>query len=298
MIEKVKLNEVAKDLNISGKDLTALLQQRFGGEAKCTGVHLEGPFVSRGKCGAQNPDNIRKPDIALFNELNELSGGMVRLITVAPEVEGALDFIREASKVCTVSLGHSTADYDQAMAGFEAGATHVTHLFNGMEPFHHRKPGLVGAALTAGANVELICDGVHIHPAMILAVHKMFGDRLIIVSDSLRCAGLCDGRYNLGGLPMIVRDGRATLLDGTIAGSSSNLLQELRNVVSYGVPLEAAVKAMTETPAKDIGVFDSIGSLETGKCADFLVLNKDLKLMATFIDGKLVNGTTDFASVK
>lgn len=272
--------------------------ERFGGEAKCAGVHLEGPFVSRGKCGAQNPDNILKPDIALFNELNELSGGMVRLITVAPEVEGALDFIREASKVCTVSLGHSTADYDQAMAGFEAGATHVTHLFNGMEPFHHRKPGLVGAALTAGANVELICDGVHIHPAMILAVHKMFGDRLIIVSDSLRCAGLCDGRYNLGGLPMIVRDGRATLLDGTIAGSSSNLLQELRNVVSYGVPLEVAVKAMTETPAKDIGVFDSIGSLETGKCADFLVLNKELKLMATFIDGKLVNGTTDFASVK
>ena len=97
---------------------------------------------------------------------------------------------------------------------------------------------------------------------------------------------------------MIVRDGRATLLDGTIAGSSSNLLQELRNVVSYGVPLEAAVKAMTETPAKDIGVFDSIGSLETGKCADFLVLNKDLKLMATFIDGKLANGTTDFESVK
>ena len=128
--------------------------------------------------------------------------------------------------------------------------------------------------------------------------YDFLGDRLIIVSDSLRCAGLCDGRYNLGGLPMIVRDGRATLLDGTIAGSSSNLLQELRNVVSYGVPLEAAVKAMTETPAKDIGVFDSIGSLEVSKCADFLVLNKDLKLMATFIDGKLVNGTTDFESVK
>ena len=293
---QMTLTVPADELRGAMKNIRAY--ERFGGEAKCTGVHLEGPFVSRGKCGAQNPDNIRKPDIALFNELNELSGGMVRLITVAPEVEGALDFIREASKVCTVSLGHSTADYDQAMAGFEAGATHVTHLFNGMEPFHHRKPGLVGAALTAGANVELICDGVHIHPAMIVAVHKMFGDRLIIVSDSLRCAGLCDGRYNLGGLPMIVRDGRATLLDGTIAGSSSNLLQELRNVVSYGVPLEAAVKAMTETPAKNIGVFDSIGSLETGKCADFLVLNKDLKLMATFIDGKLVNGTTDFESVK
>ena len=207
----------ADELRDAMKNIRAY--ERFGGAAKCAGVHLEGPFVSRGKCGAQNPDNILKPDIALFNELNELSGGIVRLITVAPEVEGAL-------------------------------------------------------------------------------VHKMFGDRLIIVSDSLRCAGLCDGRYNLGGLPMIVRDGRATLLDGTIAGSSSNLLQELRNVVSYGVPLEAAVKAATETPAKDIGVFDSIGSLEVSKCADFLVLNKDLKLMATFIDGKLVNGTTDFASVK
>ena len=290
-------------LTVPGDDLRTAMRnisgyRRSSKAAKCAGVHLEGPYVSYARRVAQNADNIRTPDIELFNELNEISGGKVRLITIAPETEGALDFIREASKVCTVSLGHSTADYDQAMAGFEAGATHVTHLFNGMEPFHHRKPGLVGAALSAGANVELICDGVHIHPTVIMAVHRMFGDRLIIISDSLRCAGLCDGRYNLGGQPIIVRDGCATLLDGTIAGSSSNLLEELRNVVSYGMPLEAAVKAMTETPAKDIGAFGSIGSLDVGKCADMLVLGKDLKLLATFIDGELVNGSLDFSAVR
>ena len=165
--------------------------------AKCAGIHLEGPFISYSKRGAQNPDNLHAPDRDMFDRINEASGGMVRLITVAPEIDGALDFIRYASGVCTVSLGHSAADYDQAMAGFDAGARHATHLFNGMEPFHHRKPGLVGAALAAGAEAELICDGFHIHPAMINAVYKMFGEKLVIISDSLRCAGMPDGEYEL-----------------------------------------------------------------------------------------------------
>ena len=268
--------------------------RREGLEAKCAGVHLEGPFVSYAKRGAQNPDNIQAPNYEMLLELNELSGGQIRIISMAPEIDGALEFIEKASKVCTVSLGHSTANYEQAMAGFKAGAKHVTHLFNGMQPMHHRDPGLVGAAYMAGANVELICDGLHIHPAVIMEMHKLFGDRLIIISDSLRCAGMPDGEYTLGGLPYVMKDGQARLLDGTIAGSSSNLLDELRNVVSYGMPLEAAVKAMSEAPAKAIGRFDEIGSLEVGKCADFVVLDEQLQLKAVFIDGECVLGEDKF----
>jgi len=143
----------------------------------------------------------------------------------------------------------------------------------------------------AGAEVELICDGLHIHPAVINAVYRMFGKKMIIISDSLRCAGLCDGNYDLAGQPIVVKNGRATLLDGTLAGSSSNLLQELKNVVSYGIPLEDAVYAMTEAPAKAINSFGEIGSLEAGKCADMLLLDEELNLKATFIDGELVNGS-------
>jgi len=261
--------------------------------AKIGGVHLEGPFLSYAKRGAQNADALQSPDIEMLRELQKLSGGKIKLITVAPEIDGALDFIREAKDVCTVSLGHSTADYDAAMLGFEAGAKHVTHLFNGMQPFHHRDPAIVGAALDSGAYVELISDGFHIHPAMIMATYKMFGDKLIVISDSLRCAGMPDGGYDLAGQPIVVKNGQARLLDGTIAGSSSNLLEELRNLVSYGMPLEHAIRAMTETPAEDLGLSD-VGVLEEGRCADFIVLDENLQLKATVIDGKLVNGALDF----
>ena len=256
--------------------------------SQIAGIHLEGPFISYAKRGAQNPDNLHAPDFDMFQRINDSSGGQVRLITVAPEIDGALDFIRRASGVCTVSLGHSTADYDQAMAGFDAGATHATHLFNGMEPLHHRKPGLVGAALTAGASVELICDGFHIHPAVVNAVHRMFGRKLVIISDSLRCAGMPDGEYELGGQPIIVRGGKATLFDGTIAGSSTNLMQELRNVVSFGIALEDAVYALTEAPARSIGCFDTIGSLAEGKRADFLIVGEKLDLQAVFVGGERI----------
>ena len=256
--------------------------------ARIAGIHLEGPFISYAKRGAQNPDNLHAPDFDMFQRINEASGGRVRLITVAPELDGAPAFIRRASELCTVSLGHSTANYDQAMAGFDAGATHVTHLFNGMESLHHRKPGLIGAALTAGASVELICDGFHIHPAVVNAVYRMFGKKLVIISDSLRCAGMPDGEYELGGQPIIVRDGKATLFDGTIAGSSTNLMQELRNVVAFGIPLEDAVYALTEAPARSIGCFDTIGSLAAGKRADLLVVGDELELKAVFIGGERV----------
>ena len=256
------------------------------GGAKCAGVHLEGPFLSFAKRGAQAAENLHKPDAALFHRLNEASGGQVRLVTVACEEEGAIPFIREVSQVCTVSLGHTSADYDTAMAGFQAGASHATHLYNGMPSLLHRAPGVIGAAFDAGASVELICDGLHIHPAVIRATYQMFGDRLNLISDSLRCAGMPDGDYELGGQPIVVKDHKATLLDGTLAGSSISLLDAVRNVVRFGLPLAEAVYAASAAPAKAVGL--DAGVIAQGKAADLVVLDRDLNLKAVFVDGQRV----------
>ena len=257
-----------------------------GGGAKCAGVHLEGPFLSFAKRGAQAAENLHKPDAALFHRLNEASGGQVRLVTVACEEEGAIPFIREVSQVCTVSLGHTSADYDTAMAGFQAGASHATHLYNGMPSLLHRAPGVIGAAFDAGASVELICDGLHIHPAVIRATYQMFGDKLNLISDSLRCAGMPDGDYELGGQPIVVKDHKATLLDGTLAGSSISLLDAVRNVVRFGLPLAEAVYAASAAPAQAVGL--DAGVIAQGKAADLVVLDRDLNLKAVFVDGQRV----------
>ena len=257
--------------------------------AKCAGIHLEGPFLSYAKRGAQAAENLHAPDVGLFRRLNAASGGNVRLVTVAPEEPGAMEFIREVSKVCTISLGHTTADYDTAMQAYQAGATHATHLYNGMPSLLHRQPGVVAAALDSGATAELICDGLHIHPAVIRATHRMFGEKLVVISDSLRCAGMPDGQYELGGQPIEMREGKATLLGtDTLAGSSSNLLEELRNLVSYGISLEDALTAMTAAPAKAIRMEERIGSIGVGMPADFLLLTPELSLQQVYIDGEKV----------
>ena len=252
--------------------------------AKCAGVHLEGPFLSYAKRGAQAAENLHKPDPALFHRLNEASGGQVKLVTVACEEEGALPFIREISRICTVSLGHTTADYDTAMSGFLAGASHATHLYNGMPSLLHRAPGVIGAAFDAGASVELICDGLHIHPSVIRATYQLFGDKLNLISDSLRCAGMPDGDYELGGQPIVVKNHKATLLDGTLAGSSISLLDAVRNVVSFGLPLAGAVYAASTAPALAVGL--DAGVIAQGRAADLLVLDEDLALKAVFVDGQ------------
>ena len=262
----------------------AIRDFRPAGGAKCAGVHLEGPFLSYAKRGAQAAENLHKPDAGLFHRLNEASGGQVKLVTVACEEEGALPFIREISQVCTVSLGHTTADYDTAMAGFAAGASHATHLYNGMPSFLHRAPGVIGAAFDAEASVELICDGLHIHPAAIRATYQLFGDKLNLISDSLRCAGMPDGDYELGGQPIVVKNHRATLLDGTLAGSSISLLDAVRNVVRFGLPLADAVYAASTAPALAVGL--KAGALQAGRPADLLVLDEHLALKAVFVDGK------------
>ena len=264
--------------------------QRPADGAKCAGIHLEGPFLSYAKRGAQAAENLHKPDAALFHRLNEASGGLVRLVTVACEEEGAMPFIQEVSKACTVSLGHTPADYDTAMAAFQAGASHATHLYNGMPSLLHRAPGVIGAAFDSGATVELICDGLHIHPSVIRLTRQLFGKKLVIISDSLRCAGMPDGQYELGGQPIEMKNGKATLLGtDTLAGSSSNLLDEVRNVVSFGLTLEDAIYAVSQAPAQAVGLKD-VGVLEAGKRADLLVLDGSLNLEQVYIDGNLIGG--------
>ena len=257
--------------------------------AKLAGVNLEGPFVSAKKCGAQNPKFIKVPDADMFFRLNEASGGKVRLVTVAPEEPGSAEFIKTVSGTCTVSVGHTSADYDTAIRAFEAGASHATHLFNAMPPLHHREPGVIAAASDAGATVELITDGFHIHPAVVRLVHRLFGEKLVLISDSLRCAGMPDGEYELGGQPITMKNGKATLSGtDTLAGSSVHLMEGLRRAVSFGVPLEAAVKAATFAPAKAVGLENEIGSIKKGRFADLVLLDKELNVKQVFINGQIV----------
>jgi len=258
--------------------------------AKMAGINMEGPFLSFSKRGAQNPENLHAPDADMFFRLQEASGNRICLVTVAPEEPGAIPFIERVSQTCTVSVGHTDADYDTAMKAFEAGATHATHLFNGMPSLHHRKPGVIAAVSDSGATAELITDGIHIHPAAVRLTHRLLGEKLCLISDSLRCAGMPDGDYELGGLPITLKRGKATLTGtDTLAGSAIHLMDGLRLAVSFGIPLEAAVYAATAVPAKVIRRFDRIGSLEPGKCADMVVLDKNLQLISVFIDGKEIN---------
>ena len=263
----------------------AVRAYRRQGGAKCVGVHLEGPFLSCNKRGAHNPDCLRAPDINLFDRLNAASGGRVRLITLACDTEGAPALIRHAAQVCTVSLGHTNADYDTALTAYAAGATHTTHLYNAMPPLLHRQPGVIGAALDSNASVELICDGLHIHPAVIRATYRMFGERLILVSDSISCAGMPDGDYQLSGQSITVTAGRA-LVSGTdtLAGSSISLLDAVRNAVHFGLPLEAAVYAASAAPARAAGL--DAGILRIGGAADLVILDQQMNPLAVFIDGE------------
>lgn len=260
--------------------------ERNGG-SKIEGIHLEGPFISYAKRGAQAAENILPPSAEVFNSLNALSGGKIRMVTVAPEEKGGLDFVREISKKCTVSLGHTTASYDVARAAFDGGATHATHLFNAMPPLHHREPGVIGAAFDGGASVELICDGLHIHPCVIRMAFELFGDRVNLVSDSLRCAHMPDGNYELGGQPIVVSGGKATMLDGTLAGSSISLLEGVQRAVKFGIRLERAVYAATTSPAKAASL--RCGAIKVGYPADLVVLSSALELKYVIIDGKVFN---------
>ena len=280
-------------MTIPKDELSAVMKNAgayaYHGGAHLVGINMEGPFISPAKKGAQAAENIMHCDYEYFDQLQDAAGGLIKLVDIAPEEAGAMEFIDKVKGTVVVSLAHTASDYDTAMEAIAHGASHATHLYNAMPPLNHRNPGVIGAVRDSDScHVELICDGVHIHPSVIRATFAMFGaQRMILISDSMRATGLDDGEYTLGGQPVTVKGNLATLHDGTIAGSATNLMDCMRFAVKHaGLPLETAVMCATANPAKEIGIFDEVGSIAVGKKADFVLLDQDLNLAVVYIDGK------------
>ena len=258
------------------------------GCARIMGIQMEGPYFSYKKRGAQNPDYLKEPDFEGFKALYEGCDGLVRIVDIAPELPGAAEFVEKAKELCTVSIAHTDSDYDHAKAAIDAGVTHLTHLYNAMPGINHRNPGVIPAAVeNKNVRAEIICDGLHIHPAAVRMAFSMFGGaRMIIVSDSGRCAGQPDGTtFELGGQMATLTDGVARLADGTIACSATNMYQCLLNCISWGIPEEDVIRACTYNPACALGAQDKVGSIETGKLADFVICNADYSNRRVFIGG-------------
>lgn len=260
--------------------------EKSGDGAKVAGINMEGPFLDPVKKGAHVEAWIAAPDAEFVRELNRESGGRIRLVTLAPNVSGAMEFIREMQGEVQISLGHTAADYRCAAEAMSLGAHHVTHLYNAMQPFAHREPGLIGAAADdPECMVELICDGYHIHPSVIRTTFKMFGpERVILISDSMRATGMANGTYELGGQEVTVKDRKAVLKDGTLAGSATDLFGCMRKAMEFGVPVEQAIWAATRNPARSIGIYDRTGSVHVGKEADLLLVTPDFELKQVISD--------------
>ena len=258
--------------------------------ARILGLHLEGPYINVDKKGAQNPDYIRNPDFDEFMEIWQASEGNILEITVAPEIEGAKEFIsRVTSLGVVVQIGHTNAIYKEAKDGIYAGALKATHLFNGMRSLHHREAGVVGACLESEQIfVEVICDFIHLSKPVVKMVYRLAGkDRMVLISDSISATGLDDGEYILGGLEVIVKDGVCRLKNGTLAGSTLTLDRAVRNLVDIGIPLKDAVYMASQTPVKPLRI-NTIGCIKPGCKADFVILDEDLHVEEVYIEGKLV----------
>ena len=257
--------------------------------AQLFGVHLEGPFFSQAKRGAQAPEAVIDPDEGLFTRLWEAFDGDVKLMAMAPELPGAMELIRLASQKCRVSLGHTQADYDTACQALSSGADHITHLYNAMPPFVHRAPGVIGAAAEKARFCELIGDGQHLHPAVVRQTFRWFGgEKICLISDCMRAGGLPDGAYNLGGQAVTVKNGRATLHDGTLAGSVTSLGECVRRVIRMGVPKEEAIWSATLRPAQSVGLDNLTGSLTPGKRADVLITDENFIPRLVLVGGRVV----------
>lgn len=255
--------------------------------ARLMGIQMEGPFLSREKRGSQNPAYLRLPDWDRFLRLYDAAEGLLRIVDAAPELPGAVEFTRRASEKCRVSVAHTAAGYDQAAAVFDAGATHLTHLFNAMSGIHHRHPGPIGAASEReNVTAELICDGIHVHPSAVRMAFRLFPGRICLISDALRCCGMADGSYSLGGQEILLSGGVARLTGGAIAGSATDLYQCMRRAVSFGIPREQAVWAATALPARVIGRESETGAIADGRAADFVICGGELEPEAVYLGGK------------
>ena len=265
-----------------------LVEEAPAGCARLLGIHMEGPYFSEAKKGAQNGTYLKNPDFEGFHTLYEGCDGLVRIVDVAPELPGTEEFVQKASKLCTVSVAHTDSDYEHAKAAFQLGATHLTHTFNAMPPISHRNPGVIPAAAeNRHVRAELICDGKHVHPSVVRLAFALFGgERMVLISDSLRCCGMPEGQYELGGQQILLKDGLARLLDGTVAGSVTNLFDGMVNAIHFGIAEEDAIRAASFNPACALGVQADFGSIAPGKVADFIICRSDYTGKRVFLSGE------------
>ena len=274
-------------LGAAYKTAVRLKQEQPSGCARLMGIQMEGPFFSEKKKGAQNAAYLKLPDFAAFKALYDISEGLLRIADVAAELPGAVAFTRQAAKLCTVSVAHTDCTYEEASAVFDAGASHLTHLYNAMPGIHHRHPGPIGAASEREAVIaELICDGYHVHPSAVRMAFRLFPGRICLISDALRCCGMPDGQYTLGGQDVWLQNGAAHLADGTLAGSAANLYDCMQKAVEFGIPKEQAILSATLLPAREIGRENETGSIAVGKLADFVVCDDRLNRKAVWLGGE------------
>ena len=278
-----------------GKALKNVKTVREKGEykgAEVLGVHLEGPFISPKHVGAQPLEYVAKPAPETFDKYNEISGGNIKVVTLAPEVEGGLDLVKHLAKIGVVaSIGHTGAKFSDVEAAVAAGATNVTHTYNAQTPLHHREAGVVGAAMLIDElNCEMICDTIHVSvPAIKIFVKNKPHDKFTLITDAMRAKGMPDGLSELGGQQVFVKNGEARLSDGTLAGSVLKMNVAVKNLVEkVGVSLTEAVDFASANPAKNLGLYDERGSIEVGKRADFAVMDKDYNILCTVVGGKVV----------
>lgn len=278
-----------------GKALKNVKTVREKGEykgAEVLGVHLEGPFISPKHVGAQPLEYVAKPAPETFDKYNEISGGNIKVVTLAPEVEGGLDLVKHLAKIGVVaSIGHTGAKFSDVEAAVAAGATNVTHTYNAQTPLHHREAGVVGAAMLIDElNCEMICDTIHVSvPAIKIFVKNKPHDKFTLITDAMRAKGMPDGLSELGGQQVFVKNGEARLSDGTLAGSVLKMNVAVKNLVEkVGVSFTDAVDFASANPAKNLGLYDERGSIEVGKRADFAVMDKDYNILCTVIGGKVV----------
>ena len=260
--------------------------------AEILGVHLEGPFISKDFVGAQPIEYVAKPSVEVFKKYQDASGDCVRIVTLAPEVEGSTELIKYlVSQNIVASIGHTNATYADVKKAVEAGATNLTHTYNAMKPLHHREVGTVGSGLLFNElNCECICDGIHVSGPAIQLLHKNKpADKMTLITDAMRAKHMPDGVSELGGQVVIVKNGEARLENGTLAGSVLKMNNAVKNVMKFlNLPLEEVVKLASQNPAKNLGVFDQMGSIKEGKRADFVILDKDLNVVQTVRNGKVI----------